>query len=572
MEDTVSRYWANVRRRTTRRRLLTSGAAAGAGAASLALVGCGDDDDDDDDDGAATATTAPGTGTAGPSGEARPGGSVVIAASSPPHLDPTLNASFATVAMHRNIYNRLFRTVSGPGEDPGSLRMIPDLAEALPEQPDETTYIIKVRQDVTFHNMPPVNGRQLTGEDVVYTFQRLLDPNVASPNRSLYTRINNIELMDPYTVRITTDEPYSPLIVYLGHYYSGWIIPREAVEQFGDLRGNAIGTGPFTLESFSPNQEAVFAKNPNFFQKPYPYIDRLQYLFIDQAQPRIAALEAGNIDVGTFPAQDLERLEGLLTDDGGGVIRTLPGLASSVIMMTKRAPLDDERVRRALSLLLDQQLMIDVTLFGEGVFAGLGMPPLYSEWSLSQDELRELHPYDPEQAQALLEEAGMGNGFDTNLYFSPFYSAAGVPVEDFVEIYVESLRQAGINAEVEAKEYQAHLQTWTTENFSLYLGPRTIGLTPDEFYAAGFTPGGARNFSKLDDPEITRMSEQIQRTFDVDEQIDLSHQLMRRLGELAPEAPLPSPYAFTGYRGRLKDFSVSADFGSPTYQWTWVDE
>ncbi len=570
MQGDQSSYWARAnRRRISRRRLLAGGATAGVGAAALAAIGCGDDDDDDDTGGASGTAAASATSA---TGEPKRGGSIRYAATNPVHLDPTLNASFAAVAIHRETYNRLFRPVSGPGEDPGSLRLIPDLATAMPEQPDETTYIIKIREDVKWHNIAPVNGRQLTGEDVVYTFQRLLDPALPTPNRSLYDRVDKVELVDPFTVKVTTKEPYSPMLTYLAHYYSAWIIPREAVEQFGDLKGKVIGTGPFTLDKFEPNVEAVLKRNPEFHDKPYPYLDEARYQFIAESQPRLAALEAGNLDLGSVPAPDLKRLEGKLKAEGGGILRSLPPLYSGVIMMLKREPLSDLRVRQALAKLVDQQAMIDITLFGEGVFGGVGMPPLYSEWCLSQEELRELHKFDPEGAKALLAEAGFGDGFDTTIYFAPTYSAAGVPVGDLVELYVEQLRQIGVNAAVEGKEYAAHLQTWTSENFNLYLGPKTIGLGPDEFYYGGYVPGQARNFSKLDDAEVTRLAGQIRTTFDVDEQIDLSHQLMRKLAEIAPESPIPSPYAFVGYHGRVKDYSFSSDFGSPSFQWTWVDQ
>ncbi len=122
MQGDPSPYWTKARRRISRRRLLASGATAGVGAAALAAVGCGDDDDDDDADTAASGTAGPSATTT--AGEAKPGGSIRYAASNPVHLDPTLNASFAAVAIHRETYNRLFRPLSGPGEDPGSLRLI----------------------------------------------------------------------------------------------------------------------------------------------------------------------------------------------------------------------------------------------------------------------------------------------------------------------------------------------------------------------------------------------------------------------------------------------------------------
>ncbi len=291
---------------------------------------------------------------------------------------------------------------------------------------------------------------------------------------------------------------------------------------------------------------------------------RSGYLFIDNAQARLAGFEGGDLDVGLVPAQELKRIEAKLKGEGGGILRTLPGLHSAMIMMTKREPQSDVRVRQALAKLFDQQAMIDIAMFGEGVFAGEGMPPLYSEWSLTQEELKELYTFDVEGAKKLLEEAGYGGGFDTTLYFSPFYSTTGILVlEDIVELYVEQLRQVGINVAVEAKEYAAHLETWKTENFNLYLGPKTIGLTPDEFYRAGFVPGQSRNFSKLDDPEVTRMAGLISKTFDIDEQIGISHDLMRKLAEVAPEAPLPSPNSFASYQGHVKDYSISSDTGSP---------
>src|SRR5690606_23767504 len=165
------RYWK--RKQASRRRFLQAGGIGAVGAAGLALVGCGDDDDDDDTIQLATPTPS-GDATPTPSdpfANAKRGGIYRLAATGDaPSLDPYGNLSFLTKAFAAYHYSRLFKYETGPGIHPAEVRPTPDIAESAEPSPDAMQWVIKLRPGVKFHNVSPVDGREVTTEDVKFSW------------------------------------------------------------------------------------------------------------------------------------------------------------------------------------------------------------------------------------------------------------------------------------------------------------------------------------------------------------------------------------------------------------------
>jgi peptide/nickel transport system substrate-binding protein len=134
---------------------------------------------------------------------------------------------------------------------------------------------------VRWQNKPPVNGRELVAEDVKFTFDRFLSEQ-ANPNRYMLDAVDRVEAVDRYTVKFLLKEPYVWLVNALAYPQSMWIIAREVVEQYGDLKQpeTVIGTGPFLLERYEPNVKTVFRRNPDYFRIDQPYVDGVEWLII----------------------------------------------------------------------------------------------------------------------------------------------------------------------------------------------------------------------------------------------------------------------------------------------------
>src|SRR5438874_440259 len=194
---------------------------------------------------AAAATTPAGAATAAP---AKRGGMIrTIATAAEGHIDPHMTGGFSAGSYGPGAcYNGLLTFKYGKDIKPTSYLVTGDLAESW-TQPDDTTYVFKLRPGVRWHNIPPVNGREVKADDIAYTYQRIRD--IKSPYASFLTGITKFEAVDPTTLKLTLDKPNADLLDSLATYYLT-IVARERVEQTGDLKAMPlIGTGPFILDT-----------------------------------------------------------------------------------------------------------------------------------------------------------------------------------------------------------------------------------------------------------------------------------------------------------------------------------
>jgi ABC-type transport system substrate-binding protein len=172
------------------------------------------------------------------------GGTLSLRTWDPPHFDHILAHAYKTHVVISFTHSRLLKHKAGPGVRPGSFPIEGDLAESW-QQVNDTTYVFKLKKGVRFHAKPPVNGRELTAEDVRYTYERILTDK-GSVNVSMYRAIAKVEAVDKYTVRFTLKEPFAWFLDMVANPMAGAIIAKECVEKFGDLKKPeaVIGTGP----------------------------------------------------------------------------------------------------------------------------------------------------------------------------------------------------------------------------------------------------------------------------------------------------------------------------------------
>ena len=199
-----------------------------------------------------------------------------------PSLEPNLEQALSRHRIDPLFYNRLVEW-SADG------KLEPSLAQSWSTSADGKTWIFKLRQGVKFHN-----GRELVADDVKYSYERVLDPKLGSGGRGYLSAIENIEIADKHTVRITTKQPSASLLAGMAGNWSS-IVPREVIEQRGDLRRTAVGTGPFILQEWIPQSHLKARKNPDYWDKGKPYVDAVEIKIIPDEGNIIAQLRTGNI-------------------------------------------------------------------------------------------------------------------------------------------------------------------------------------------------------------------------------------------------------------------------------------
>ena len=267
-----------------------------------------------------------------------------------------------------------------------NLQPVPDLAASW-ENPEPTVWIFHLREGVSFHD-----GSTLTADDVVFTFETILDPDLKARFRSLYTPIETIEAVDPQTVRIVLKEPYAPLLSYLDM----GIVPKAYVEGGGDLSSAPVGTGPLKLESWERGAKIVLVPFEGYFAGP-PSIDRFEFVVVGDNTARAQAFEAGDLDIIQSPLspQDITRLAA----DDRFESSIMGGLGITYLNMNVSDPLiSDPALRRALAALVDQDTIVN-TIY-EGVDQVAGSILLPSSWA-----------YDPGITQPAFDAAAAAAAF-----------------------------------------------------------------------------------------------------------------------------------------------------------------
>ncbi len=366
-------------------------------------------------------------------------------------LDPHFHQLSPNNAVASMIFDRLINT-------DGQARMQPGLAESWTAiAPD--VWEFKLRRGVRFHN-----GNEFTAEDVVFTFQRVPNvPNSPSSFAAFVRPIRGVEVVDPHTLRITTNGPYPLLPQDMTNIY---ILDREThqgvtTEDFNAGRA-AIGTGPYRMVSHRMGDRIEFERNEQYFGER-PAFARVNYRMITNDSARTAALLAGDVDfIDQVPTADLTRLRGdqrLAMSEVTG-LRLIylsfdhhrddasPFVTDAEGRPIPRNPLRDIRVRRALSMAIDRQAIVDRVMEGAGTPTAQFFPP--GIFSFINDFPAQ-RP-DPEGARRLLAEAGFPQGFRITLHGpNDRYPNDGRVIQAIGQMWT----RIGVRTAVEA-------QPWTT--------------------------------------------------------------------------------------------------------------
>jgi peptide/nickel transport system substrate-binding protein len=453
MEDR-SNYW--LRRRVSRRTTLKGGALAGVGAAGLALVGCGDDDDGGPE------PTRPGLiNTPLPSPtvaeQAQPGGAASMhISSSPPSLDPYTQTSFLNSYMNGLTYSKLLRYKAGvPEVAPTDFTMEPDLAQAMPEQPDQLTLVFKLKP-AKWHNVPPMNGRALTSEDVKYAMERYKTFD-ASVHKSLHAWWSSVETPDAQTVRFKMATPYADSVQILGGNLGAYISPKEHAETDA-AKTLMAGSGPFINTEYQTGTKLEFRKNPDYYDQPYPYFDNFSVFITPDTERRVADFSSKQVTFSwLFLPDQRDRLKRERPD---AQFEETQGIGGYIYLRTDRPPFNDKRVRQAISMGINRKAIRDAISKGEGVpdqIVFVGYP--FARQVADLGEPAKYWEYNPTEARKLLDAAlGAGKTIETtwDRADAAVYTQAYV---DTATLAQAQLRQIGINITDQQAPYAQYIST-----------------------------------------------------------------------------------------------------------------
>lgn len=391
-------------------------------------------------------------------------------------LDPHRQNDLRSARVIRQIYD----TLVVYEED---LRLQPGLAESW-EQLDELTWEFRLRRDVFFHN-----GEPLTAHDVKFSFDRLRDPATRSPGAFILDPIDEVTVVDDYTVHIHTSSPFAPLLAHLSHSAAS-ILNEKAVREAGENYGTrvAVGTGPFQFVNWVSGSHLILRRNPRWWGGELK-VEEVVFRSIPDETVRAIELETGGVDIA-FRLDPVDQTR--LASDPNISLITEDSLSTAYIGFNlQKSPLNDVRVRRAIHHAIDVDSVVEIIYEGQADRAFGPLPPRVF------GAHPHLKPYDynPDRAGQLLAEAGYPNGFRITLWTNED------PLRmQMAEVVQEDLRLVGIDVDIQVLEWGTYLQETAAGHHDMFiLGWSTITADADyglysQFHSSQWGYAGNRTF------------------------------------------------------------------------------
>lgn len=524
-EERLGAWQRRARARVSRRRVIGAGV-AGAGAAAL-LASCGR--------GGGKPSTAP-SGQPAAGGQPKRGGTVTLRTTIDPFdWDVTyLGKTLPCVNGIRHAYSSLLSFKAGPAVQYGDLSLQPALAEKW-ETPDGQTYTFRLRQGVKFANVAPVNGREMTAEDVKFSYEYLSRTGSIAAKKLppadqawQFEGMTGIETPDASTVVVKFAKPFVPFLNYMGSDDNP-IMAREIFDQFGSFKDHIAGTGAWQLDEAASQKGSrwVWTRNPAYWDAGKPYIDQITWLVIQDQSAGLAAFQTKQVDVltgGGYTAT-LQVAQQVAKQRPDAVIDSF--LAPSPVpfyMMVSKPPLNDLRVRQAISLALDRDEFVRTFTEGKGGWALAGAFPD----TFSQEEIKQMLKYDPAQSKQLLAAAGYANGLDLEFIYPG--QAYGDQYVQEVELAQAQLKKAGINLNLVALDKQDWLARERKHQFQVtFPAGKSLGEDVDSYLYAVFYPGSGTNYGDVNDPQLTPLLDAQRRELDAAKRKEIIRQAVKRI-------------------------------------------
>ncbi len=442
-------------------------------------------------------------------------------------LDPRL-------ARDTTAYRAVNLIYDGLVEIDADLQPVPGLAERW-ENPEPSVWVFTLREGASFHDGTPV-----TSEDVVYTFETLLDPAFRAPMRSLYVPIQRVEALDLQTVRFTLTEPYAPLLSYLDM----GIVPKHAAEAGGDPSSRPVGSGPYRLSRWDKGSKIVVEANADFWGGK-PNIPAIELILVPDNTARAQAFEAGDLDIIMSPLspQDIGRLA--RNERFRHELR--PGLAITYLNFNSRkAHLADPRMRRAIAMLVDQSTILEQIYEGTDEVASSILLP---SWSVYTEDIRQ-PTYDLEAAHEQFAALGWTDSDGDGLLDkdgAKLTLELGTHSEDVNRIQtIEFLQNVfsgnGIETKVWVSDWPSFSVRRDTGDFEVILLGWTQLVDPDRVTFDQLHSKGGLNWGGYGNPRVDELLEKGRASTDPDDRVQAYRDAAAIIAEEVP-------YYIVSYQG-----------------------
>ena len=492
-------------------------------AISMFLVGCS----------SKTNGTASGNNDSAASGSSKKDTLVFARGGDSTSLDPITTTEGETFKVTQNIFETLL--TYGPQDT----TIHPGLAKSWTVSPDALTYTFKLQEGVKFQD-----GTDFNADAVVFNFDRWMNGNADKfPYYTMFGGYKNdkghvikeVKALDTNTVQFVLKRPQAPFLKNLAMSPFGIASPT-AVKKWGDqFRQHPVGTGPFKFVEWKQNDSITLEKNPNYWQKGLPKLNKVIFRVIPENTARLNALTNGEVDI----------MDGLNNSDEASVkananlqVIERPSMNVGYIGFTvNRKPFNNKLVRQALNMAVDKKAIIDAFYGGKAVVAKNPMPPSVEGYN---DAVQE-YPYDLDQAKKLLAQAGFAKGFTMDLWAMPVARPYMPEAQKVAEVIQESFSKIGVKANIKTEDWATYLADAAKGKFDAFM----LGWTGDNGDADNFLYTlldkdsiGANNYSFYSNDQLHKILLQAQSETDQNKRNDLYKQAQVIIHDDAPWIPL----------------------------------
>lgn len=461
-------------------------------------------------------------------------------------LDPHVTSSYSSYQILNNV-------LDGLTYYDNDLNLTPWLAESW--ERDGNTWTLHLREGIKFSN-----GREMTADDVKWTWERLIDPETGSGNAArVGPPETEIEVVDDYTLQVTHPEPFGIFPQSIGFDKSTGIVAKESLEEDGTI-SVPIGTGPFKITDVQGTTRLVLERNEYYWQENYPCVDEIVIEPIPDDTVRETALRGGEVDwVLTIAPQNFDSLQ----SDPNVVVDTAPQLSYDYIgVNVTREPFDDVRIRHAIAYALDRQQVCEAAFFG--LCTTIQSPtgpgsPWYFDYAPYERDL--------EKAKQLLAEAGYPDGLEMELMPTTQYqhTVRGA------QVIQQQLAEVGIDASINALEWSEWLEKEGNFQYDTYICNWNGLIDADQYYYLQHHTGLVFNFTGYSNPEFDKLVEEGRSISDFEERYEIYEQANKILVDDAPYIYMFNKKEIRAYAPYVKGFVVRPDQANNF--WTvWLDK
>ncbi|MEE4605385.1 MAG: ABC transporter substrate-binding protein, partial [Desulfobacteraceae bacterium] len=472
-------------------------------------------------------------------------------------LDPAIGYDWQNWSMIKALFNGLM------DYEAGTYNLEPDLAKSFTISPDGKIYTFKLREDVKFHN-----GRKLTAEDIKFSIERAINPKTQSPGQGFFwsikgfdemvagktTQLSGMTVIDPYTLKIELSRPDATFLHVMAINFA-FAVPKEEVEKYGqDFGKHPVGTGAFKMKEWKLGQNVVYERNPDYYKTGLPRLDKIVFEVGQEPTVALLRLQRGEVDIlgdGIPPARFLQVKNDPQNADliiEGGQLHT-----GYVSMNVRIKPFDNKKVRQAVNMAINKERICKI-INNRAVPANQPLPPAMPGY----DKEYKGYAFDPAKAKALMAEAGLPDGFTTELYANNTD-----PNPRIAQAIQRDLAEIGITAEIKTLAQSTVIAAGGEEDQAPMIwsgGMAWIADFPDpsNFYGPILGCGGAVkggwNWAwycndKLD--ELAAKADAMSDPAVKAEREDLWRSIFVRLMDDAPWAPVFNEQRFTMRAARL---------------------